>query len=233
MALRPFFSVWQALSVQNFLLKSAPFSKLFADLGSTNKIASSFSSLTLALFLLHFLFLHPFYLALLRHIWWELSSFCFAIRLQWVAGYSFLSGNELAKRDALLQPFTVPCSLFSRVHSSLGLEAYCVKVFTQVPQYSLTEELLLPRHACCVVSSLRCNEHSLLPNSYIFRIESLSCVAGDHPTRDTSRFILLRTLRRSHFGDCFLILWSKPLEVVLLPGLHGLPPCLHFSERVR
>ena len=53
---------------------------------------------------------------------------------------------------------------------------------TQVPSIS-TEELVLPRHARCVLSRLRCNGHSLLLGSYlsrIGRIENPSCSACGH-----------------------------------------------------
>ena len=53
---------------------------------------------------------------------------------------------------------------------------------TQVPSIS-TEKLMLPRHACCVLSCLRCNGRSLLFSSYlsrIDRIENSSCSACGH-----------------------------------------------------
>ena len=71
-----------------------------------------------------------------------------------------------------------------------------------------TEELVLPRHARCVLSRLRCNGNSLLLSSYlsrIGRIENHSCCACIHPSQDTSHLILhcLATdfLRRSLVGD--------------------------------
>ena len=52
---------------------------------------------------------------------------------------------------------------------------------------------MLPRHARCVLSRLRCNGHSLLLGSYlsrIGRIEDPSCSACGHSSQDTSHLIL-------------------------------------------
>ena len=140
----------------------------------------------------------------LWQIWQELSSLssC-SIRLQWVPGHSFLPRNdaagELARRGALLAPSAIPCSLspfISRIHSRLFSDwrrTVSSKYFdTQVPSIS-TEELVLPRHARCVLSRLRCNGHSLLLGSYlsrIGRIENPSCSACGHSSQDISHLIL-------------------------------------------
>ena len=63
----------------------------------------------------------------LLQIWQELFSLSSSsIRLQWVPGHSFLPGNdtadELARREALLVPSEIPCSLsplISHIHSRL------------------------------------------------------------------------------------------------------------------
>ena len=102
----------------------------------------------------------------LWQIWQELSSSssC-SIRLQWAPGHSFLLGNdvadELARWGVLLAPSAIPCSLsplISRMHSCLFSDCrrtVSSKFFdTQVPSIS-TEELVLPRHAHCVLSSFR------------------------------------------------------------------------------
>ena len=67
---------------------------------------------------------------------------------------------------------------------------------------------MLPRHASCVLSRLRCNGHSLLLGSYfsrIGRIENPSCSACGHSSQDVSHLILhcpaTDSLRRSLFGD--------------------------------
>ena len=195
----------------------------------------------------------PFFLSqTLWQIWQELSflSSC-SIRLQWFPGHSFLLGNdavdELTRPGALFVPSAIPCSLsplISRNHSryfSDWRHTVSSKYFdTQVPSI-FTEELVLPRHARCVLSHLRCNGHSLLLGSYlsrIGRIENPSCSACGHLSQDISHLILhcpaTDSLRRSLFGNSLSLydLWSRPWEVARLLGLHGLPPCPHLSEGV-
>ena len=155
--------------------------------------------------------------------------------------------TSLPRRGALLAPSAIPCSLYpliSRIHSRLFSDwrrTVSSKYFdTQVSSIS-TEELVLPRHARCVVSRLRCNGHSLLVGSYlsrIGRIENPSCSACGHWSQDIAHLILhcsaTDCLRRSLFGDFLSLydLWSRPWEVARLLGLHGLPPCPHPSEGV-
>ena len=86
---------------------------------------------------------------------------------------------------------------------------------------------MLPRPACCVLSRLRCNGHSLLLGSYlsrIGRIENPSCSACGHPSQDTSHLILhypdTDSLRRSLFGDSLLCTTSGP-DFGELPILWG------------
>ena len=253
-ALRPLFPFRQAQYGQVFPLKPAPFCTLFAGLGSTNKSAISLLLLSDSCSVLAALSSPPPFLLsqTLWQIWQELSSlsFCF-IRLQWVPGHLFLPvndmANELARRGALLVPSAIPCSLsplICRIHSRLISDwrrTVSSKYFdTQVPSIS-TEELVLPRHARCVLSRLRCNGHSLLLGSYLSRIgrtENPFCSACGHPSQDISRFILhcpaTDSLRRSLFGDSLSLYdrWSRPWGVARLLGLHGLPPCSHPSEGV-
>ena len=100
---------------------------------------------------------------------------------------------------------------------------------------------MLPRHARCVLSRLRCNGHSLFLGSYlsrIGRIENSSCSACGHSSQDTSHLILrcpaTDSLRCSLFGDYLSLydLWSRPWGVARLLGLHGFPPSPHPSEGV-
>ena len=111
---------------------------------------------------------------------------------------------------------------------------------TQAPSIS-TEELVLARHACCVLSCLRFNRHSLLLSFCLSRIDRIGnpfCNASGHSSQDTSHFILhcpaTHSLHRSLFGDSLSLydLWSRPLRVARLLGLHGLPPCPHSSKGV-
>ena len=180
----------------------------------------------------------------LWQIWQELSSFSFcSVRLQWVPGHSFLLGNdtadELARRGALLALSSIPCSL-SPLISDWRRTVSWTFFDTQVPSIS-TEELVLPRHARCVLLRLRCNGHSLLLGSYLSRIgtiENPSCSACGHSSQDTFHLFLhcpaTDCLRRSLFGDSLSLydLWSRPWGVTRFLGLHGLPPCPHPSEGV-
>ena len=93
---------------------------------------------------------------------------------------------------------------------------------------------MLPRHARCVLSRLRCIGHSLLLSSYLFRIgriENPSYSACGHPSQDISHLILhcpaTDSLHRSLFGDSLSLydLWSRPWGIARLLGLHGFPPC--------
>ena len=189
----------------------------------------------------------PFFL-LPETLWQELSSLSYSIKLQWVPGHSLLLGNdaadELARRGALVEPSSISCSLSPRIHSFFSSDwrrTVSFKFFdTQVPSIS-TEELVLSRHAHCVLSRLRCNGHSPLLSSYlsrIRRIENPSCSACGHSFQDTSHLILhcpaTNSLRRSLFGDSLSLydLWSRPWGVSRLMGLHVFLPCLHLSEGV-
>ena len=139
----------------------------------------------------------------LWEIWQKPSSLLLFYQVTIVPGHSFLPGNDaadvLARRGALLAPSAIPCSLsslISRIHSSIFSDwrrTVSSKFFdAQVPSIS-TEELVLPRHARCVFSRLRCNGHSLLLGSYhsrIGRIENPFCSACGHSSQDTSHLIL-------------------------------------------
>ena len=130
--------------------------------------------------------------------------------------------------------------LISRIHSCLFSEWRRIvssKFFvTQAPSIS-TEELVLPRNTCCVLSRLRCNGHSLLLGSYlsrIGRIENHSCSACGHSSQDTSHLILyypaMDSLRRLLFGDSVSLrplvqaLGSCPASVA--PWSSAMPPSL-------
>ena len=94
--------------------------------------------------------------------------------------------NYNGSPDTYLSPLT------SRIHSPLISDwrrTVSSKFFdTQVPSIS-TEELVLPRHARCVLSCLCCNGHSLLLGLYLSRIgrtENPFCSASGHSSQDTS-----------------------------------------------
>ena len=243
-ALRPLFPFRQAQYAQVFLLKPVPFCTLYAGLGGSNK--SAISLLSDSRSVLTTLSSTPSFL--LSQTLWQIlqelsSSFSCSIKLQWVPGHSFFPRNdtadELARRGALLAPSAIPCSLsplISRIHSCLFSDWWRTvssKYFdTQVPSVS-TEKLVLPRHARCVLSRLRCNGHSLLLGSYlsrIGRIENSSCSACGHSSQNTSFHSAL--FSHSLFGDSLSLydLWSRPWGVTQLLGLHDLPPYPHPPE---
>ena len=131
---------------------------------------------------------------------------------------------SLPDREALLVPSAIPCSLSfltSGIHSCLFTDwrrTVSSKFFdTQVPSIS-TEELVLPRHARCVLSRLCCNGHNLLLSSYlsnIGRIENPFCSACGHSAQDT--YLILHcpatdSLSRSLVGNSLFLfeLWSRP-----------------------
>ena len=166
---------------------------------------------------------------------------CF-IRLQWVPGHSFLPGNNTAYElsGELIAPSAIPCSLsplISHIHSCLFSNWRCtvsLKFFdTQVPSIS-TEKLVLPCHARCVLSRLRCNRHSLLLSSYLSRtgrIENLSCSACEHPSQDISHLILHCPATDSLYHSLFAFLWPlvqtlKSCQASKAPWSSTMPPSL-------
>ena len=254
-ALRPLF-FQQAQYAQVFPLKPALFCTLFAGLGNTinSAIFLLFSyCLILVLSSPPCPFLHlSFYLKLCGRSGRNCLLSPPALSRYNGSPYTrFYWGNdtadELARRGALLAPSAIPCSpspLISRVHSCLISDwrrTVSSKFFdTQVSSIS-TEELVLPRHARCVLSRLRCNGHSLLLSSYLSRIgkiENPCCSACGHSSQDIAHLILhcpaTDSLRRSLFDDSVFLydLWSRPWGVARPLGLHGLPPYPHPSEGV-
>ena len=244
-ALRPlFFSTGPVCS--SFSLKPTPFYTLFADLGSTNKSATSLlsdsGSVLSSVFYLKLCgrsrrncLLSPPVLSGYN----ESPDICFSRGMT-----RLMSWPDGECYSCPLQFLIVSLSLISRIHSSLFSDwrrTVSSKFFdTQATSIS-TEELVLPRHARCVLSRLRCNGHSLLLGSYLSRIDRIknpSCSACGHPSQDISDLILhcpsMDSLRRSLFGDSLSLynLWSRPWGVSRLLGLHGLPPCPHPSEGV-
>ena len=231
MAQRPLFPFQQAQYDHTFPLKPAPSCKLFAGLGGTSRSSTShlFSYLTLAMSS------SPSFLLpqSLWQIWQKLFSLssCF-IRLQWVPEHLFLRGNnaayKLAKREALLVPLAIPCSLsclISRIHSCLFSDwRHTVSsqfLDTQAPSISI-EELVFLRHARCVLSRLRCNGHSLMLSSYLSMIgiiENLSCSACGHPPQDISFFLSFCTVQlRTLCPPCFLAIFCLSTTSSPCPG---------------
>ena len=232
---RTLFPFRQAQYVQVFPLKPAPFCTLFAGLGSNIK-----SAISLLIYYLTLVLSSPpsFLLSqTLWQIWQELSSLssC-SIRLQWVPGHSFLPGNmadELARRDALLAPSAIPCSLSfltSRIHSRLISDwrrTVSSKFFdTQVPSIS-TEELVLPRHARCVLSRLRATDTAffwVLISRGLAELRILLAAPVDtHPRTSLISFctVQLRTLCAAHSLATLRLFTTSGPDPGELPGFWG------------
>ena len=242
---RSLFSFRQAQFVQVFLLKPAPFCVLFAGLGSTIKCATSLLLLSDSRSVLSSIFPST------TNFVADLAETAFSLNLFYQATmgprHSFLPGNdaadELARRGALLAPSAMPCSvspLVSRIHSCLisDWRRTVSSKFFDIPFASIsTKELVLPRHARCILSRLGCKGHSLLLSSYfsrIGRIENSSCSACEHTSQDNSHLILhcpaTDSLRHSLFGDSLSLRpLVQTLGVTQFLRLHSLPPCSYPS----
>ena len=131
-------------------------------------------------------------------------------------------------------PQSVVVALLYPLSSFLWRRTVSSKFFnTQVPSIA-TEELVLPRHARCVLSRLRCNGHSLFLESYlssIGRIENSSCNACGHLSQDTSYLILhcpttdsLRRLLSVFLRSLVQTLGSCPVSGA--PWFSAMPPSL-------
>ena len=140
-------------------------------------------------------------------------------------------------------PSAISCSLsplISRIHSSLFSDwrrTISSKFFDTLVSSISTKELVLPHYACCVLSRLRSNGHSLLLSSYlsrIGRIENPSCSVCGHSSQDISHLTLhypaTESLRHSHsvsirflfqaLGSCPVsgASWSSALPLFLGRG---------------
>ena len=219
--LRLLFPFRQAQYAQVFPLKPAPFCTLFAGLGGAIKstislLFSYYLTLVLSSPPCHFLHLSS-YLKLYGR-----SGRSCLLYPSVLLDYNGSSDTRFSRGTTrlmswpdgvryLLSPLASP--IHSRLISDWRRTVSCKFFDTQVPLIS-TEELVLPRHARCVLSRLRCNGHSLLLDSYlsrIGRIENPSCIACGDLSQDTSHLILhcpaTDSLRRSLFGD-FLSLYD-------------------------
>ena len=239
-ALRPLSPFQQVQYAQVFPLKTAPLSKLFADLGSTNK-SCHFSSLLLlsdSRSVLITLFSPPSFLLpqfsgisgrncllfpLVLSGCNESPDTCFFQETT-----QLMSWPDGEHYSCHLQSFVVFSSYLSYpLITFLRLEACCTvlsKFFnTQVPLVS-TKELVLPCHACCVLSHLCFNGQSLLQSPYlsrIGRIKNPSCSTCGHSSQDTSHLILhcpaTDSLRRLLLGSSLSSL-VQALESFLSSG---------------
>ena len=236
-ALRPLFLFRQAQYAPVFPLKPAPFCTLFAGLGNTIKSAISllFSScLTLVLSsppcpLLHLSSYPKLCGKSGRNCLLSppvLSRYNGSPDTRFSRGTTRLMSWPDGERCLRLPQSLVVSPLISHIHSRLFSDwrrTVSSKYFdTQVPSIS-TEELVLPRHARCVLSRLRCNGHSLLLGSYlsrIGRIENPSCSACGHSSQDT---FLSHSALSSYGLFAPLTLWR--LSISLRPLVQTLGNC--------
>ena len=163
-----------------------------------------------------------------------------------IFGQPFTSSNgktdKLAKRGALLKPFTVPCSLSSltpRHHSLLFLNcertAESKFFIIQIPSVS-TEELVLTHYARSVLSRLCFKRVSLPLNScfsVIGRMENPPCNVYCHSTQGISHFILLCPATNSIHQNalCQILYCTQSLVLAVgFLGLHCLRLCPHSEK---
>ena len=106
----------------------------------------------------------------------------------------------------------VVCLFISRIDSSFFSDwrrTVSSKFDPQISSIS-TAELVLPRHARCVLSRLRYNGHSLLLRSYltrIGRIENSLCSACGHSFQDISHLTLISFLSSHLRTLCAAAFW--------------------------
>ena len=154
------------------------------DDGITSKPATSFrfsSSQTLALFLLLFPHLCPFFYFIFCETSCSNYPLSFSIKVLWIPSHPFFSGNGtadvLAKQGACPAIYSPMQSLFfyfsKPLFTVLGMEAHCLIKVLQHKGFSVSvEEPMLPHRSHCVVPC-RCNDSSiLLLNSCRSGIES-------------------------------------------------------------
>ena len=134
---------------------------------------------------------------------------------------------------------TIPCSLSPLISCILVcLFSDCMRTVsskffdTQVFSIS-TEELVLPRHASCVLSRLRCNGHNLLLSSYLSRIGRIvilyAAPADICPRTPLISFctVQLRTLCAAHSLTTLCLCTTSGPDPGELPGFWGSMIILH------
>ena len=178
--------------------------------------------------------------SLLHNIWSALSTLSssgVSVLFQWVPSHCSLSGNDqadlLAKSGATLPSTSAPLfsSLSTSYISSSLTSPWRASVSSklvsgQVPPVS-PSELSLPRSARCELSRLRCNGHSRLLSTYLFRIGQRAddvCPECGLEPKDGAHLLIrcpaLSSLRSYIFPSLPSLrdLWVQPYKVARLLG---------------
>ena len=232
-ALRPSLPFRQAQYVQVSPLKPAPFCRVFAGPGSTNKSAISLLRLSLCSRQLsgrNFLLVLPVLPSYNGSPHSRLTQETTRL-MSWPDGERYLCFVQ-----SLVVTFVsslISILVFSRTGGVLSRLNFLTHRLPRFPLKNLCSLVTL-----AVPSLVFAATGTAFYLTRIGRIENPSYNASKHPSLGISHLILhcsaSDSLHRLLFGDSLSLydLWSRPWRVSRLLGLHGLPPCPHSLSGV-